>query len=255
MESGWCAARHAATRISPRPWPRRSARPSPADGARARPDVGRCFTWCRDPPRPAHHARRARGGRAAPPRWRAGAPGGGTQRTVLEPVVVHAEATQRAQVALLSACGLSVGYQHGGWNAIIAFWSRPPDLCSSGSGRPTPPCAPRRGTRSPDIDSVLVRGVFVRLRVRSCIVPNGIHEGWYPANTEPHLSGTRVPGGGWWDRVVVLSLGPARHRPGGGAAGPSGDGPCPPPPPACKFAHCASRRALPRLPSISSRAV
>ena len=110
------------------------------------------------------------------------------------PVVVHAEATQRAQVALLSACGLSVGYQHGGWNAIIAFWSRPPDLCSSGSGRPTPPCAPRRGTRSPDIDSVLVRGVFVRFRVRSCIVRMGIQEGWYPANTDGHLSRTRELG-------------------------------------------------------------
>ena len=45
----------------------------------------------------------------------------------LEPVVVHAEATQRARVALLSAWGLSVGY-HGGWNATIVFWSRLPDL-------------------------------------------------------------------------------------------------------------------------------
>ena len=40
--------------------------------------------------------------------------GGGTQRIVhLEPVVVRAEAIQRAWVALLSAWGDSVGY-HGG---------------------------------------------------------------------------------------------------------------------------------------------
>ena len=42
-------------------------------------------------------------------------------------VVAHAEAIQRARVALLSAWGLSVGY-HGSWNAIIAFWSAETDL-------------------------------------------------------------------------------------------------------------------------------
>ena len=73
--------------------------------------------------------------------------------------------------------------------AISAFLVPSPDLLLEDpvAGRPTPPWAPRRGTRSPDIDSGLVRGVFVRLRVRSCIVPKGIHEGWYPANTERHL--------------------------------------------------------------------
>ena len=132
------------------PWPRRSARPSRRWSACAPRRGGVLYVV----PRPAHHARRARGGRAAPPRWRAGAPGGGTQRTVLEPVVVHAEATQRAQVALLSACGLSVGYQHGGWNAIIAFWSRPPDLCSC--WRIRWPVGPRRPVRHGEVPGVLI---------------------------------------------------------------------------------------------------
>ena len=57
-----------------------------------------------------------------------------------------------------------------------------------------PPWAPRRAMRSPDIHSVLVRGVFVRVRARSCIVRVGIREGWYPPNTEVDLSRTRVPG-------------------------------------------------------------
>ena len=45
----------------------------------------------------------------------------------LEPLVVGAEAIQRAWVALLSAWGGSVGYQ-GGRNARIAFWSRSSNL-------------------------------------------------------------------------------------------------------------------------------
>ena len=79
---------------------------------------------------------------------------------------------------------------------IIAFWSPPPNLLLEDpvAGGPPPAWAPRRGTWSPDIDSVLVRGVFVRVRVRSDIVRMGIHEGWYPANTERHRSRTRVPG-------------------------------------------------------------
>ena len=130
------------------------ARDPPADGACARPDVGGCFTWCQDPPRPAHHARRARGGRAAPPRWRAGALRGvAPSGQCLAPVVVNAEATQRARVALLSACGLSVGY-HGGWNAIIAFWSRPPDLCSC--WRIRWPVGPRRPVRHGEVPGVLI---------------------------------------------------------------------------------------------------
>ena len=92
-----------------------------AGGARALPDVGRCSTWCRDPPSHVLHARRARRWRARVSRRRGGRPGGGTQRTVqFEPIVVHAEAAQRARVALLSVCGVSVGYQ-GGRNARIAF--------------------------------------------------------------------------------------------------------------------------------------
>ena len=71
----------------------------------------------------------------------------------VEPVVVHAEATQRARVALLSACGLSVGY-HGGWNAIIAFWSRPPDLCSC--WRIRWPVGPRRPVRHGEVPGVLI---------------------------------------------------------------------------------------------------
>ena len=92
-----------------------------AGGARALPDVGRCSTWCRDPPSHVLHARRARRWRARVSRRRGGRPGGGTQRTVqFEPIVVHSEAAQRARVALLSVCGVSVGYQ-GGRNARIAF--------------------------------------------------------------------------------------------------------------------------------------
>jgi hypothetical protein len=63
------------------------------------------------------------------------------------------------------------------------------------AGGPPPAWAPRRGRRDPDIDSVLVRGVFVRVRARSRIVRRGLHEGWYPPNTDVHLSRTRVPGG------------------------------------------------------------
>ena len=103
-------------------------------------------------------------------------------------VGVRAEGPRPVWVGLLSGWGVSNLYQPLR-KAISAFLGPSPDLLLEDpvAGRPTPPWAPRRGTRSPDIDSGLVRGVFVRLRVRSCIVPKGIHEGWYPANTEPHL--------------------------------------------------------------------
>ena len=69
---------------------------------------------CYDPPSHPHHAPRARSARARASRRRGGRPGGGTQRTVqFEPIVVHSEAAQRARVALLSVCGVSVGYQGG----------------------------------------------------------------------------------------------------------------------------------------------
>ena len=54
-----------------------------AGGARALPDVGRCSTWCRDPPSHVLHARRARRWRARVSRRRGGRPGGGTQRARL----------------------------------------------------------------------------------------------------------------------------------------------------------------------------
>ena len=126
-----------------------------------------------------------------------GSPGGGTQRTV--------PCTGRGERRGHPAC--SGGSPECVWplrrvprglerdNRILEPATGPLLLLEDPvAGRPTPPCAPRRGTRSPDIDSVLVRGVFVRLRVRSCIVPKGIHEGWYPANTDAHLSTTRAPG-------------------------------------------------------------
>ena len=107
---------------------------------------------------------------------------------VPQSVGVRAGCPRPVWVGLLSGWGVSNLYQPLR-KAISAFLGPSPDLLLEDpvAGRPTPPWAPRRGTRSPDIDSGLVRGVFVRLRVRSCIVPKGIHEGWYPANTERHL--------------------------------------------------------------------
>ena len=59
---------------------------------------------------------------------------------------------------------------------------------------PRRPGGPRRATRSRDIHSVLVRAGVVPICKRSRIVRRGLHEGWYPANNEVHLSRTRVPG-------------------------------------------------------------
>jgi len=57
----------------------------------------------------------------------------------------------------------------------------PPDLLLEDPvvGRPTPPWAPRRGRRDPDIDSGLVRGAcFVRIWGRSCVVPTWPYKAW-----------------------------------------------------------------------------
>jgi hypothetical protein len=80
--------------------------------------------------------------------------------------------------------------------AISAFWRPPPDLLLEDPvvGRPTPAWAPRRAMRRPDIHSVDIRPVFLPICKRSRIVRVGLQEGWYPPNTEVHLSRTRVPG-------------------------------------------------------------
>jgi len=51
-----------------------------------------------------------------------------------------------------------------------------------------------RGRRDPDIDSGLVRACFVPIWPQSRAVPTGRREGWYPANTDAHLSTTHAPG-------------------------------------------------------------
>ena len=121
----------------------------------------------------------------------------------------------------MSGQGISNLYQ-GGWKARIAFWSPPSKIvpqCSIAGGA-TPPWAPRRGRRSPDIGSVLVRAVFVPIWAPSHAVPTGLLEGWYPANTDLHLSRTRAPGvvGGIGSRRCAFG----RPRPRSGSAGNQG---------------------------------
>jgi hypothetical protein len=95
--------------------------------------------------------------------------------------------------------------------AISAFWRPPPDLLLEDpvAGGPTPAWAPRRAMRSRDIHSVLVRAGFVPICKRSRIVRRGLHEGWYPPNTDVHLPRTRVPGvlgeSGWAYRAAGAS--------------------------------------------------
>ena len=48
--------------------------------------------------------------------------------------------------------------------------------------------------RDPDIDSGLVQACFVPIWPQSRAVPTGRREGWYPANTDAHLSTTHAPG-------------------------------------------------------------
>jgi hypothetical protein len=84
----------------------------------------------------------------------------------------------------------------GGCNVIIAFLGPPSDILLEDpvAGGATPAWAPRRAMRSRDIHSVLVRAGFVPICKRSRIVRRGLQEGWYPPNTDIHLSRTRVPG-------------------------------------------------------------
>ena len=101
----------------------------------------------------------------------------------------QAEGPGRVWAGLLSGWDISNLYQPSR-KAISAFLGAPPDLLLEDpvAGGSPPAWAPRRGRRSLDIDFRLVRGVFVRIWVRSDIVRMGIHEGWYPANTEGHRS-------------------------------------------------------------------
>ena len=125
-------------------------------------------------------------------------------------VGARAEGAWRVWEGLSSGWGTSDLYQTP-QKAISVFFVPPPDLLLEDPvvGRPTPPWGPRRGRRDPDIHSVLVRGVFVRVRARSCILRVGIQEGWYPPNTEIHLPRTRVPGvlseSGWASGVAGAS--------------------------------------------------
>ena len=79
---------------------------------------------------------------------------------------------------------------------ISVFFVPPPDLLLEDpvAGGPPPAWAPRRAMLSRDIHSVLVRAGFVPICKRSRIVRRGLQEGWYPPNTDIHLSRTRVPG-------------------------------------------------------------
>jgi hypothetical protein len=63
---------------------------------------------------------------------------------------------------------------------ISVFLGPPPDLLLEDPvvGRPTPPWAPRRGRRDPDVDSGLVRACFVRIWGRSCVVPTWPYKAW-----------------------------------------------------------------------------
>ena len=78
-------------------------------------------------------------------------------------------------------------------------------------------CRPRaHGPRCARLTSILGRSGAVEHAGEASHVsfPVGLHEGWYPANTEIHLSRTRVPAVfGARDWVVALSLeGRARYR-------------------------------------------
>ena len=115
--------------------------------------------------------------------------GGGSQRPSTSTSTV-ACAGLRHSLWVDKLCKPASSDAHGSPGKADSPFRRPPPnllLEDSVAGGATPPWAPRRGRWSPGIHSGLVRGVFVRLRVRSCAVPKGIHEGWYPANIERHL--------------------------------------------------------------------
>ena len=113
-------------------------------------------------------------------------------------------------MGLRSSWGVSDLYQTP-QKAISVFFvpaSNLPLQCSVAGG-PPPAWAPRRAMRSRDIHSVLVRAGFVPICKRSRIVRRRLHEGWYPPNTDVHLSRTRVPGvlgeSGWASGVAGAS--------------------------------------------------
>ena len=101
----------------------------------------------------------------------------------------------RVWVGLRSSWGVSDLYQTP-QKAISVFFVPASNLPLqySVAGGPPPAWAPRRAMRSRDIHSVLVRAGFVPICKRSRIVRRGLQEGWYPPNTDIHLSRTRVPG-------------------------------------------------------------
>jgi hypothetical protein len=117
---------------------------------------------------------------------------------------------------LSSGCGTSDSYQTP-QKAISVFFVPPSDLLLEDPvvGRPTPPWAPRRGRRDPDIDSGLARVCFVRIWGRSCVVPTWPSGGVVSSQHRCAPIDDARAGRVWWDRVVALSLGRAQHRPGG----------------------------------------
>ena len=122
----------------------------------------------------------------------------------------RAEDACRVWEGLSSGWGTSDLYQTP-QKAISVFFVPPPDLLLQYPmvGRPTPPWGPRRGRRDPDIHSVLVSAVFVRVRARSRTVRRGLQEGWYPPNIERQLWRMRAPGvlgeSGWASGVAGAS--------------------------------------------------
>ena len=146
---------------------------------------------------------------------------------VRQSVVARAEDACRVWEGLSSGCGTSDSYQTP-QKAISVFFVPPSDLLLEDPvvGRPTPPWAPRRGRRDPDIDSGLARVCFVRIWGRSCVVPTWPSGGVVSSQHRCAPIDDARAGRVWWDRVVALSLGRAQHRPGGRR----GDESCCPPP-------------------------
>ena len=135
---------------------------------------------------------------------------------VRQSVGARAEGPTRVWVGRLSGWGTSDLYQTP-QKAISVFFVPPSDLLLEDPvvGRPTPPWAPRRGRRDPDIDSGLARVCFVRIWGRSCVVPTWPSGGVVSSQHRCAPIDDARAGRVWWDRVVALSLGRAQHRPGG----------------------------------------
>ena len=98
---------------------------------------------------------------------------------VPQSVGVRAGCPRPVWVGLLSGWDISNLYQPSR-KAISAFLGAPPDLLLEDpvDDGPTSAWAPRRGRRSPDIHSRLVRAVFVWIWARSRAVQTGLLEGW-----------------------------------------------------------------------------